>query len=762
MSLKTNKFPKGNNQNDIPQWDVVNGVYVPNLITAPIVTRAATAPTASTDGLLQLNQEAVNQELDARIKASKLLTFNTTLTGTLTGPDEVGLAVGLHRNQSTGEKWLKTREGTVTKVEEKSLLTYETFASGILTPAQETALQVGITKNITTKEVWLKTIDNKVTKIENPEVVTSVAEKVLEDFVNSWSGYNIQGLESGSPSSPGTIGINYIGKHDVKYIDWLLEQGVKTVRIPFMLERLCPVPFNSLYRDEAYASIIQDFITECNKKGVQCFIDAHNYGSYTFQANATMSSVGPVTPANFFSFFDDRYKIVSNQLQIRNPTNTSLAFCYENILTGQKDNPTPAKIDTVFQIVGNQGSVNDSFRVYGCYVDDNNYLTLNINPNNQTVTFIQRLNGNQPANETTLATVSVPSLAYNSNITVSWNLGKSGDATYNTWSATVNGVNVANLPAATPLINSKFTQGQWGYGTRGTTANIVSYLYTIYGTTAAQGYASASEVYWGKTIGSRNYNVLLHEWLYSEMFACFDYLSGFVGYMYNEPHDLLTPTTPANYKTTATATIFQQVALNKLRQLGSNKWFGWTTDNYGGIQNVIASGTGPAVWGANFDLPFSDPLNKTFLDFHYYPDFYSTSIYSGSGTYGSNAGSGPVIPYTAAQITAAIEPVLQRVAAINATRKLTKLPKVPLMLSETGIPESSTWWPALTTICQLLKKYNCPFQYFGIGEFFPNDVNNISADPNVYTFPNGTRTLSLTLNQERHRIITDAINIYKP
>jgi Cellulase (glycosyl hydrolase family 5) len=758
MSTKTLKFPKGNNLNDVPQWDNVNGAYVPNLIQASIINRAATTSTATTDGLPQTNQEAVNQELDARIKAGKLLTFNTTLTGTLTGPEEATLSIGLSRNQGTGERWLKTTEGTVTKIEQKNFLTYETFNSGVLTAAQELALQVGITKNITTKEVWLKTIDGKVTKIENPEIITSVPEKVLQDYVNSWSGYNIQGLESGSPSSPGIIGINYIANHDTKYIDWLVSQGIKTYRIPFMLERLCPVPMESTYTDQSYANIIKDFITRCNLRGIQCFVDAHNYGSYTFQANATMSSVGPVTPANFYSFFDSRYQIVSNKLQIRNPTNTSLSFCYENIFAGQKNNPTPAKIDTVVQITSTAGQTYNSLLIAGCYIDDKNYLGVNVNATLNNAEFIQRLNGV----DTVLATVSVPSATLNSNITVAFNLGKLGDPTYNTWNATVNGVTIYNQPVATAPIDSKFTQGQWGYKTQGVNADIVSYLYTIYGTTAAQGYASASTVYWGKTVGSRSYDVLLHEFFYQEMFKAFDGLAGMVGYMYNEPHDLLTPTTPANYKTTATATIYQQVALNKLRQLGSDKWFGWTSDNYGGIQNIIASGTGPAVWGQNFDVPFFDPIDKTFFDFHYYPDFYSASIYSGSGTYGSIAGSGPVIPYTATQITASIEPVLQRVDVINAARKVLKKPKVPLMLSEIGIPENATWWPALTTICQLLKKYNCPFMYFGIGEFFPNDVNNISADPNVYIYPNGVKQLSLTLNQERHRIITDTINIYKP
>jgi Cellulase (glycosyl hydrolase family 5) len=582
----------------------------------------------------------------------------------------------------------------------------------------------------------------------------NVVVKTLDAFVNSWSGYNLSGLESGSFKTPGTIGINYVAKHDPKYVDWLVEQGVKTVRIPFMMERLCPVPFQSAYNNLEYAKIIQDWCKVAAVKNIQTFIDVHNYGKYTFQPNATMSSVDTVNPANFFNFFDDRYQVVSNQLEIRNPTNTALTYCYENLLVGQKNNQTPAKIDAVFQIKGSQGSQYDSARVYACYFDNKNFLAINCNPYNQTVEFTQRLNGV----ETILLTTPVPSLAQNSNITVAFYLGKLGDPTYNTWNATVNGVTVYNSPVATSTINAKFKEGQWGFGTQGTIMNVISYNYNIYGTTAVQGRDSAAEVAWGKTVGSRTYDVALHEWFYTQMFNLFDNMENFIGYMYNEPAQLAVKTTPSNYKTTATCTVFQQKALTKLRELGSNKWFGWTVDEYGGIQNVIAGVTNTPAYGPNFDIPFIDPLDKTFFDFHYYPDFYPNSIYSGSGTYGIIAGSGAYQPYTGTEIINAIEPVLQRVEAINATRLAINQAKVPLMLSETGIPESVTWFPSLFVILGLLRSYNCPFMYFGIGEFLGNNVLSIMADPNQYQYFNGVETLSLTIKQQRHNIVNSYTN----
>ena len=570
-------------------------------------------------------------------------------------------------------------------------------------------------------------------------------DRVYRHNINTrWTGYNLSGLESGSQAVTGIAGINYPAKHDRKYAQWLKDNGVKTIRLPFLIERMMPVPGKPIETD--YTNIIKEFCGYCFDYGIEVFLDCHNYGSYFY------SPYGGITgnlsnPNNVKYYFDNRYNRSNGTIEIRNPTNTSAVSCFETVMGGNPYNPAPPadgyKFTTNFKVVSTQGDIWNSLVICAMYKNDKNYYWVEVGPNIN-LKLNKRVNGID-----TLLGTFINTYTLNSNITIGIDVNQT---TPGSVIVSVNGTANAIVAPHDPLLN----RGKVGYKTSGVNADINSFSLNIAGDTTSAG-DGGDFVAWGNTGAGFTYDTTFHETIYTNLHTEFDKLPAVIGYMYNEPHDLAIPTTPSNYQTTATATVFQQAALNKLRQLGSEKWFGWTTDNWGGVQNVAVSTSSPVRWGPSFNLPWIDALEKTFLDFHYYPDNYTNSIFINSGTYGSLDGANP-FPYTSSQITTQIGSVLARLKIINDIRILANKLPVPFCLSETGIPNTAPWLATLDFILNLLTSYGAGFMYFGIGEFFGNDENNIAADPNIYTIINGTKVLNLINYQDRHAVVNKYLN----
>jgi Cellulase (glycosyl hydrolase family 5)/Concanavalin A-like lectin/glucanases superfamily len=364
---------------------------------------------------------------------------------------------------------------------------------------------------------------------------------------NVWTGYNISGLESADNILPGTAGGDYPALIGRKYAKWFYDNGVNSVRLPILLERLIPTAYGSV--NSAYSQIIKDFLKDCQDYGIKCFLDIHNYGFYNFGVDGKIA--------------------------------------------------------------------------------------------------------------------------------------------------------------------------------------------------------------WGKTNGSSTYSVDLHKDFYQKIFTEFDHIGSLEGYMYNEPHDLLVDTNPSNYKTTSTCRVFQQAALDKLRALGSTKWFGWTTDNWGGIHNII-----PYKWGANFDFPWSDTAEKTFLDLHYYHDFYPNSPFSShSGGFGSDASAGIHRPFTRDEAIAEINPVIIRWNQINETRKNNGLPPIPMNISEFGSPYVNTsnaiagsdYMKTFDEVLEIFRANNVGFFYFAVGDWVPNNPQYLFASQK-------DANLDLTVYDIRHETVDKHLN----
>ncbi|KAH7128712.1 glycoside hydrolase superfamily, partial [Dendryphion nanum] len=104
------------------------------------------------------------------------------------------------------------------------------------------------------------------------------AQDVVADI--AYAGVNSAGGEFGQTILPGAFGVDYQFINETS-IDFFLDAGVNTIRIPFLLERMCPIvtglgnSFNETYFEEFQAAI--NYIT---MRGAYAVLDVHNYGRY--------------------------------------------------------------------------------------------------------------------------------------------------------------------------------------------------------------------------------------------------------------------------------------------------------------------------------------------------------------------------------------------------------------------------------------------------------------------------------------------------
>ena len=579
-----------------------------------------------------------------------------------------------------------------------------------------------------------------------------------------WTGYNVSGLESGSHKVLGTIGVNYIDVHNADYSKKLYEMGVNVVRLPFMLERLIPnyhpnnvYPNGFEFINKQYSSIIKQFVCECEKYGIDVILDIHNYGQFYFQKHGgyTSNLISNYGSGNF-SVLDNRYEInASNELQIRTPGNLSRVDPFEYVLGGSGLPYVGNKFIYKAEIKINVGNGNpwNQGKVVVNFLDAQNFYEVSIGANTAIVELAKNINGVR----TVLASAPFTYIA-NSSVTVAIDFNN-----------TTPGSIVANINAGavtlTGSIDNDLLYGRAGYFAAEAQMNVVTYQLTCFDSSnVAESNLlqnNSAEIAWGKTVGSTTHSTAVHQFFYEQIFKEFDHLEGIIAYDYNEPHDLEEQTTTANYLTTATATVFQQVALNKIRELGSKKWFGWTSDDWSGAQNITqkyTNGIDPnGRWGANFDLPFKDPLQRTFLTFHFYADKYATPTFNNSGTFGAIDGQTP-IPYTKAEIDDQLDKLILRWKKINIARKATNEYPIPLYIGESGSPESSQWNETLDYILEKLTKAGAGYSYFGIGRFLGNNPNNIAADFSEITQINGKDVVALTKIQDRHKVVDKYLN----
>ncbi|KAF2261304.1 glycoside hydrolase, partial [Lojkania enalia] len=95
-----------------------------------------------------------------------------------------------------------------------------------------------------------------------------------------YAGVNSAGGEFAQQNIPGAFGIDYQFVNE-SAIDFFVDAGVNTIRVPFLLERMCPLE-TGLGRtlNETYFEEFQKAVNYITMQGAYAILDAHNYMRY--------------------------------------------------------------------------------------------------------------------------------------------------------------------------------------------------------------------------------------------------------------------------------------------------------------------------------------------------------------------------------------------------------------------------------------------------------------------------------------------------
>ncbi|KAF1952331.1 glycoside hydrolase [Byssothecium circinans] len=95
-----------------------------------------------------------------------------------------------------------------------------------------------------------------------------------------YAGVNSAGGEFAQQNLPGAFGIDYLFINE-SAIDFFLNSEVNTIRIPFLLERMCPLETGlGATFNETYFTEFQTAVTYITGQGGYAVLDAHNYMRY--------------------------------------------------------------------------------------------------------------------------------------------------------------------------------------------------------------------------------------------------------------------------------------------------------------------------------------------------------------------------------------------------------------------------------------------------------------------------------------------------
>lgn len=112
----------------------------------------------------------------------------------------------------------------------------------------------------------------------------------------AYTGVNLAGAEFGEGSLPGTYGTHYIYPNNNE-VDYFLDRGLNTFRLPFRWERLQPTLSASLNSTEF--NRLNAFVSYATSQGASVVLDPHNYARY----HDNVIGGGAVSNAQFADFW---------------------------------------------------------------------------------------------------------------------------------------------------------------------------------------------------------------------------------------------------------------------------------------------------------------------------------------------------------------------------------------------------------------------------------------------------------------------------
>ncbi|KAL5383677.1 hypothetical protein DPSP01_005782 [Paraphaeosphaeria sporulosa] len=170
-----------------------------------------------------------------------------------------------------------------------------------------------------------------------------------------YAGVNSAGGEFAQQNLPGAFGTDYRFINQ-SAIDFFIDAGVNTIRLPFLLERMCPLDtgLGSTF-NESYFSEFQTAVNYVTMRGGYAVIDPHNYYRYNDPSSQPSSGsiIGNTTDANASTTAD--FAAFWGELAKRFATNP-------NVILGLMNEPHDMPTELILS--NNQASI-DSIRQAG-------------------------------------------------------------------------------------------------------------------------------------------------------------------------------------------------------------------------------------------------------------------------------------------------------------------------------------------------------------------------------------------------------------
>jgi hypothetical protein len=135
-------------------------------------------------------------KLKNALSQTSIITTTTTLTGTLTVAQEIALPIGISKNATTGEVWIKTADGLVTKIEN---MKSTPFPVSTVIPVSATAI---ITHNLNDTMPF---VELYLTEINGVAVVEPIKLENSETANTYWSRVNANSIKIYNTNSTNPI-----------------------------------------------------------------------------------------------------------------------------------------------------------------------------------------------------------------------------------------------------------------------------------------------------------------------------------------------------------------------------------------------------------------------------------------------------------------------------------------------------------------------------------------------------------------------------
>lgn len=493
--------------------------------------------------------------------------------------------------------------------------------------------------------------------------ITNNGFETSQNNVLVFRGYSSSGLEF-APSFVGTVGTNYFTSAQTTY-NYFAGKGFSTVRLPFIWERAQPTLLGAL--DPTYMAIIDGEIAKANAAGLRVILDMHNYGRrYVTLDGGITENFTASTPFLSYPYAD--YSQGGN-IVLRQ---------YGEAIFGSANNPVPPA--TGYKVTFNMkfNSKDDSFGGEGLYVrpmwiDDNNCYEFGCDLADNTWILTKKIRGSV----TTLAT-GVKTWGTTNTYAISIDINQASNGFIN---VSIGGVPL--FPVNSVATDTQLPKGAVAFFPAGVHVQLDTLVLNVNGSTTGGGLQQF-------IIGSATvpYTDLADAW--GKIATRYAGNGTVLGYdIMNEAHDMLVPTTSANYKTTASVTVMDQAAINAIRAVDGQHYILAEIDQWAGAQNFTAN------YGSNPDPWLTDPAGKLVYSFHYYMDNdHSGSYQQAFATSNNTAISGDVTPIMS----------------------WGQSHGVPIHCGEFGVPNITAWQVCLTTFLDLANTYNVWTNHWAAGD----------------------------------------------